>query len=119
MCVIYTVRAYIVCENDFSFEGGCRSKRIWVDGDQIKGGWPFLSDRDMWDFQEETREDEEESGCLPLQDVSVVSSLINMQQSFFFYYYEFSLLWPLINNVALVLLLFRKLVLSCCNVKVA
>lgn len=36
MCVIYTVRAYIVCENDRSFEGHGwyrRKKRRW---DQVK-----------------------------------------------------------------------------------
>lgn len=55
----------------------------------------------MW---RNTCEEEEESGCLPHRDMPVSSSLEDMQQSFF--QNEFSRLWPLIDNVALVLFLF-------------
>lgn len=36
MCVIYTVRAYTVCKNDFSFEGRCWYKRYGETGTRLK-----------------------------------------------------------------------------------
>lgn len=54
---------------------------------------------------------EEESGCLPHQDVLSQQQLRRRAAELF--HYEFSLLWPLINNVALVLLFFRKTCLFC------
>lgn len=38
MCVIYSVRAYTVCENDSAFEGLLLVHRLCVDGDQVKEG---------------------------------------------------------------------------------
>lgn len=49
-------------------------------------------------------EEEEESGCLPHRDVFSQQQLRRRAAELF--HYEFSLLWPLINNVALVLFLF-------------
>lgn len=66
-----------------------------------------------------TCEEEEASGCLPHRDVLVSSSssLDDVRQSFFLKMTSVWL-WPLINNVALVLFFcFLKknmLVLSCC-----
>lgn len=72
MCVIYTVRAYMMCENDFSFVGGC-----WVDGIRVKGVFfPLFVwlKKEAWGGVE----------VHPHQDVLVVSSsLKNMQQSVF------------------------------------
>lgn len=77
---------------------------MWVDGDQIKGGLA-LSRTEGWESVENKRE--EESGCLPHQEVFSQQQLRRRAAELF--HYEFSLLWPLINNVALVLFrFFRK-----------
>lgn len=49
MCVIYTVRAYTVCENDFSFEGRCWYQRCGDTGTRLEGGrGPFCQTVEMY-----------------------------------------------------------------------
>lgn len=55
MCVIYTVRAYTVCENDFSFEGRCWYKRYGQTGTRLRWRLALLSDWKtcLWVFPRE------------------------------------------------------------------
>lgn len=88
---------------------------ILVDRDRIRGGvgvLPFLVDWGMWEWRNAY---EEEPGCLPHQDVGQQQLRRRAAEIF---HDKFSLLWPLINDVAWVPFFFllkkNMLVLSCC-----